>query len=566
MRRLLIAAVMAALIAPATAQAAAPIMTLSDVTPGALCTGLSVVRGTTISSFNVRILDVLDTPRRDDARILVRVSGPAVDATGVGPGFSGSPVYCTGSDGVRRNIGAISESIGEYGGKTVLVRPIEAMLATPVVPPSSLPAGRSLPIGARSLAGPLTVAGLHPRLGAALSRAAAKAGRPLITSAANTRGAFPKQPLVPGAAISVGLTSGDIGVGGIGTLAYADAGNVWMFGHELEGAGRRALFLQDAFVHTVINQPLNVGSDVSTYKLASPGNDQGTVTGDGLAAVTGRMGGLPAGFPVRVTARDLDTGRIRSMFTRVADEADVGEPAGVPILDLVSTTSVVEAVLGVLRGGPARQSGDMCITVRARELPDKMRICHVYTVDGTEPNAFAGALVADIGEAMRLLSGFRFGVLHLTSVEVGIRVRRGVRQAFMTGATVHGKARRGKRVTLRVRLRHVATGRRSTLRLRMRVPRAMKPGRRTLRLTGTPGDLGGDPFEEGSLSIVFEDEEEEDPDAPGPESLEEIRDAFLSLRRSNGVEATLAGTTRQLYRNPALRVSGSARVRIRVRR
>ncbi|MDQ3675333.1 MAG: hypothetical protein M3401_00795 [Actinomycetota bacterium] len=567
MRRLLVVAVMAALLAPASADAAAPIMALKNVRPGALCTGLSVVRGTTISSFSVRILDVINGERLDSARILVRVSGPAVDATGIGPGFSGSPIFCTGSDGVTRNIGAISESIGEYGGKTVLARPIEAILADPVVPPSSRPSARKLPIGARSLATPLTVAGLRPRLGTALSRAAAKAGRRLITTAANARGTFPKQLLVPGASVAVGLTAGDIAVGAAGTVAYADGGNVWLFGHELEGAGRRSLFLQDAFVHTVVNQPINVGEEASTYKLASPGNDQGTVTGDGLAAVTGRLGGLPASFPLRVTARDLDTGRIRSVLTRVAEEGDVGEPSGAPILELASTTSVVEAVLGVLSGGPARQSGDMCITVGARELKDKMRFCNAYTVDGDVPNAFTGALVADVAEAARVLGAFRFGVLHLTSVEIGIRARRGVRQAYITGASVRGKARRGRKVTLRLRLRHVRTGRRTTRKIRIRIPSSVRPGRRTLRVTGTPGDIGSDPFEDSSLSIVFEEEDEEEEDNPGPESVEEIRDAFEALRRPYGVEASFgAGSARQVYRNPALRISGGAQVRIRVRR
>ena len=58
------------------------------------------------------------------------MSGPAVDATGVGPGFSGSPITCPDAAGVPRVVGAISESIGEYGGKVVLATPIESILGT----------------------------------------------------------------------------------------------------------------------------------------------------------------------------------------------------------------------------------------------------------------------------------------------------------------------------------------------------------------------------------------------------------------------------------------------------
>ena len=42
---------------------------------------------------------------------------------------------------MQKNIGAISESIGDYGGKTVLATPIELMLANSVDPPKAPDAG-----------------------------------------------------------------------------------------------------------------------------------------------------------------------------------------------------------------------------------------------------------------------------------------------------------------------------------------------------------------------------------------------------------------------------------------
>ena len=36
---------------------------------------------------------------------------------------------------MSRNIGAISQSIGEYGGKVALATPIESILANPTDPP-----------------------------------------------------------------------------------------------------------------------------------------------------------------------------------------------------------------------------------------------------------------------------------------------------------------------------------------------------------------------------------------------------------------------------------------------
>ena len=84
MRARLIALTVAALLLPASSAAAGdPIMPLSQVRSGMQCTGYSVVRGTEISSFDVEILEVIDGDASGQGpRLLVRVSGPAVDGTG----------------------------------------------------------------------------------------------------------------------------------------------------------------------------------------------------------------------------------------------------------------------------------------------------------------------------------------------------------------------------------------------------------------------------------------------------------------------------------------------------
>ena len=126
--RPLLLSVAALLGAAAPASAGDPIMPLGEVSPGMECTAYSVLQGTTISSFDARVVDIVAGDAAAEApRILVRFSGPAIDDTGVGPGFSGSPIYCGG-----RVIGAISESVGEYGGSLALATPIEAIVGTPV--------------------------------------------------------------------------------------------------------------------------------------------------------------------------------------------------------------------------------------------------------------------------------------------------------------------------------------------------------------------------------------------------------------------------------------------------
>jgi hypothetical protein len=566
MRRLLLAALAATLVAPAAARAADPIMPLAEVKPGMRCTGLTVVHALDISAFDVEVVDVVDRQRGSAARIIVRVSGPAVDASGLGPGFSGSPIICPDAAGVGRNIGAVSETIGEYGGRTALATPIESILAQPVLPPGttrSAPARSSI-VGARSLAGPLTIGGLRPSLAQLFVRAARKAGRVLIASPAGTRAAFAPQPLVPGASVSVGLTSGDVAVGSIGTVAYADGTSVWIYGHELDAAGPRSLFLQDAYIHTIVNNPLTV-PEMSTYKLGSPGNDLGTISSDGPTAVVGRLGAPPPSFPLRVTAKDLDTGRIRSAVTQIADEGDVGLPTGGSPLGLTAAAAAAESAAAILGGSPARQTGELCVRAALRELRKPMRVCWDYAVDGLSQNAFAGAAAADVASAVAVLESYRFGTLHPTSVEIGLRLRRGLRQAYILGASAPRRARRGQKIRLRLALRQIGSGKRITRTVPLRVPLSTPSGLRTLRLEGTPADSGGDPSEEGELSLVFEDDEQPTDEA-GPSSVAEVRDTFVGLARFSGVSASLGDSEGPLFRDPNLRISGEARVQLLIRR
>src|SRR3954470_2597744 len=131
------AGLLSALAFAAPAQAGDPIMPLSQVHRGMHCTGYSVIKGTDISSLDIDVIDVTEDG------ILIEASGPAVDQTGIGEGFSGSPIYCKDSQGVSRVIGAIAAGIGDYGNHKALATPIEQMLSQPVTPPAARRAAKS---------------------------------------------------------------------------------------------------------------------------------------------------------------------------------------------------------------------------------------------------------------------------------------------------------------------------------------------------------------------------------------------------------------------------------------
>ncbi len=573
MRSLPIAAALAALVAlpAAPAYAGDPIMPLSQVQAGMQCTGYSVIQGTTISSFDVRVLDVAGGEATSDegARILIQVSGPAVDATGLGPGFSGSPIYCPDGAGVQRVIGAVSESVNEYGGKVAFATPIESILGTPVDVPGKPAAAstRALLARAKPLATPLTVSGLSAPVANALTAAAAKAGRPLLTVPAGPLGTFPPQTLRPGSSVAVGYSNGDVRVASIGTVAYVDGDRVWAFGHQLDDLGRRALLLQDAYVFRIVNNPLQIGGQVgSTYKLASAGHDVGTLTSDGNNAVAGRLGVLPHTVPIDVIVHDEDAKTDQVVKTNAADEAAVDLPGGGSWTSAIAPLAVAQGASEVLGSTPSRVTGTMCARITLKEIKEPLRFCNRYVStteeradDGSVGNALTNGAANDLGGALASIDAYTGKPPHVTGVTANLKIHRGADQAFMRSISLPSKVRPGEKVRVRVALQRVRGGalqRTYTL----RIPSDAHPGRERLRLTGQDADQGSSDF----ATIVIGDEPGNQGGDEGPSSLEALAAAVRSTGRYDGVTLRLGHARGEAFRDEAFRISGQAEATVRV--
>jgi hypothetical protein len=573
MRLFVLAAAVAALLVPAGPAFAAgdPIMPLWQVHAGMRCTGYSVIHGTDISSFAVDVLEVTGGEAEvGGGRILIHASGPAVDATGLGPGFSGSPIYCPDGAGVSRVIGAISESVNAYGGKEALATPIEAILGTPVdVPGKPSARMRAALKSARPLVAPLTVSGLSTPVAQALETAAAKAGRTVLAVPAGPLGTFPVQTLRPGSAVAVGYSTGDVRTSAVGTVVYVDGDKVWLFGHELDGVGRRALLLQDAYVFSVINNPLQVGTAAATYKLAASGHDLGTVSSDGFNAVAGRTGVLPHTVPIHVIARDLDSDGLSVVNTAAADEAAVDLPSGGSWTSFVAPLAVSQAAAGVLGSAPARLTGDMCARIKLAQLAKPLRFCNRYVStsageddNGTTENAVLSGAANDLGGALATIDAYTGKPPTVTGVNVLLKVRRGADQAFMRSVKLPRRARPGQKVRARVKLQIVRGGtltRTYTLRIPARAPR----GTRHLRFVGQDVDEGGDSF---TTIIIGDDSDSAAAGDEGPKTLKALAKQVRATARYDGVIVHDGRVHARAFRDDRYRISGTAEAKIRVTR
>jgi hypothetical protein len=556
----------AILLPPAAAIAdGGPIMPLSQVQPGMKCTGETVIQGTTISSFDVQVIDIAQDPQQG-ARILVSVSGPAVDRTGVAQGFSGSPVYCSDATGTVRNIGAISAGVGEYGNKIALVTPIQEMLGEPVKPPAS---ARRLSVRATPLLGPLTVGGLSPGLLSVLQRAGARAGRTILAVPTGSATSFPVQPLVPGASVAVAYGAGSIPLAAVGTVTYRDGHTVYAFGHPLDGAGRRSLILQDALVYYVVDNP-NV-TDTS-YKLAAPGHIVGALTGDTPNAVIGTVGSPPSMIPVDVTARDLDTGHQLTLRTQTADETDVGMPLGSSLVGMIGPLEIGQAAAQIYNGAPANESGRMCLTVAVREIHGPLRFCNRYVTTGLPgdgslaPPGLALSASTDAGTALGLIDQVQFAALHVTHVSAQIDARRGLKEAAIVSAHARTRVRAGHPARVHLLIR-AYRGALRTVTFSVPIP-ADAHGRVVARIEN--GSSAG-ASAAGALASALTAALTGSASSPGsgskpPTSIAALRTAFRGVAVYDGLQLKIKGEkTRKVYRDPAQLITGSAKLVFNVR-
>lgn len=553
-------------LAATEARAAAPIMPLGEVKAGMRCMALSVFRGQAIEPFDVEVIDVIGqaTSGGSAPRILVRVSGERVQDTGIGPGFSGSPVFCNRPDGTVANAGAISETIGEYGGFKVLVTPIEQVLDTPVKAPRPR---TGILRHARPLAAPLTVSGLNRSVMRGLTAAGARRGVAVLAAPSVPADSSPTLPMRPGSAMAVGLSSGDLSVAGIGTVTYVDGRDVWSYGHQFDGLGARELFLQDANVATVINNPVQADG-FSTYKLAGAVHDRGTLTSDGFSAVAGRLGGLPRRTAVRVVARDEDRRRTTVTRVAVADESDVGNPAGISPLSSVAPLAITNGATDVLGASPQQVAGRMCMTVELRERRKPLRFCNRYVDDGVTSgetvgsNPVAQSAGLDAATALAPFDLYKGRPVHITRATARVTQTRAQRQAYLRAVRLPRRVRRGTTVPVKLVVR-VVRGPLRAIRLKWRVPRRLEPGERRLRLRGTDPDSGGGGgglFDEIVIDLSGEGEDES-VDTEGPRTVKALARAFRATSRWDGVRAKGLG---RFHRDAEYRIGGRASARIRV--
>jgi len=336
-------------------------MGVDEIRPGMVGIGRTVFDGTRVEEFKVNIVGVLENiigPHRN--LILAKLEGGPLAHTGVIAGMSGSPVYIDG-----KLIGAVSYALGSFSKEPIAgITPIAEMTDAASfggTRPSAARVQVDFPLtrdsltaafrkalnwnrpfadrptdarftGATAVAGlggaqlgtllrpiatPLAMSGFEPDVADLVGGAFQDQGFiPTGGGAAGARaGEMPYEgPLKPGDAIGVAFVTGDLQLGGTGTVTHIDGDRVYAFGHPMYNLGPTEFPMTRAYVYTVLP------SLFSSMKLSSTGDVIGTFLQDRATTIAGRLGPGPQLIPLTLTLESDRTTKRTFNFGLVNDQ------------------------------------------------------------------------------------------------------------------------------------------------------------------------------------------------------------------------------------------------------
>ncbi len=336
-------------------------MGVDEIRPGMVGIGRTVFDGTRVEEFKVNIVGVLENiigPHRN--LILAKLEGGPLAHTGVIAGMSGSPVYIDG-----KLIGAVSYALGSFSKEPIAgITPIAEMTDAASfggTRPSAARVQVDFPLtrdsltaafrkalnwnrpfadrptdarftGATAVAGlggaqlgtllrpiatPLAMSGFEPDVADLIGGAFQDQGFiPTGGGAAGARaGEMPYEgPLKPGDAIGVAFVTGDLQLGGTGTVTHIDGDRVYAFGHPMYNLGPTEFPMTRAYVYTVLP------SLFSSMKLSSTGDVIGTFLQDRATTIAGRLGPGPQLIPLTLTLESDRTTKRTFNFGLVNDQ------------------------------------------------------------------------------------------------------------------------------------------------------------------------------------------------------------------------------------------------------
>ena len=387
-------------------------MKVEDLHRGMVGHADTVVQGDKIDSFKVEVLGVMKQRGPSGDLILVKVSGPVIDASGgIVHGMSGSPVYIDG-----KLVGAVAYGWGFTDGTLGMVTPIDQMVKLwdekyQKDLPNPWKDTQLIPLGT-----PLMTDGYDEASLSYLGTKFKDFGYKGYATASDSTDDIVK-PVVPGGSIAALLVKGDLKMGAVGTVTYVDKDKVVAFGHPFDKRGSTGYFMNNSSIFTVVK------SMDSGFKLGSLGREVGVITEDRGAGIAGTVGVFGKGVPVRMNLRDLDRGVERNAGVTVVES-----PKMTPTLVATSVYSLLNKTLDRVGGGTAKIN--IKITPVDPNLPTLERRNMVYS-----SSAVSEKSIDELFDIVESLMNNAFKPYEIRDIQVDVQVEEAKRTATIIDAS-----------------------------------------------------------------------------------------------------------------------------------
>src|SRR5712675_2142046 len=286
---------------------------VDQVRPGMQGYAYTIFAGDQVERFDLEVIGVMPNflgPQQ--SIILVQLKGTKVERTGVVAGMSGSPVYLDG-----KLAGALSLKLGIFTKDPIAgVTPIEDVIHPPAETgtPSSAVGLQQFPLDTSSvqknapafaLPSSSTLAPIEtPLVFSGFQSATLQQFAPQIQTygfVAAQGGTSAPRPddghIVPGDMAGMVLVQGDASINSACTVTAVQADRVFLCGHPFLNLGDVQLPMARSRVLTTLS------SELASTKIVNVGGSIGTITGDHLTAVTGKLGASPAMIPLELTTK-----------------------------------------------------------------------------------------------------------------------------------------------------------------------------------------------------------------------------------------------------------------------
>lgn len=288
-------------------------------------------------------------------------------------------------------------------------------------------------------------------------RPAGAATQPAVAgvAAANPR-------IEPGSVLAVPLITGDVEMTAVGTCTEVLGDRIYGFGHPFTGEGPVRLPMGTGSIQGII------ANLATSFKLGAMGEPSGTLLGDHVSGVSGRLGAVPSTVPITYKVRYTD-----DQVERVYHYNAAIHPRFTPLLAGVSLVSS----LGGARELPTRNTVDYDITVTFNGGQ------RLHLVDRTA-NADPQALMFELTMPLLAASDNPFQKVMPQKVEGQITISSGTRMAQVVNAqTPVRRYQPGDRVKILTTLRHFR-GVETVQPIEIDIPRDLPDGSYDLTVSG----------------------------------------------------------------------------------